>query len=84
MGGSWAGVKNSLLVKGTRDIVGNSHARGPGGGSTQYQLLFLAERKLRREELFWLTVTGAPVTWCRSLMWLGILHTVERQRTDRK
>lgn len=81
-------MKNSLLVKGTRDIGGNSLARGRGGGSTQYQLLFLAERKLRREELFWLTVTGAPVSSgkhrCRSLLWLGLLHTVERQRTDRK
>lgn len=55
-------IHNTLLVKGTRDIGGNSHARGLGGGSAQYQLLFLAKRKLRRGELFWLTVTGATVS----------------------
>lgn len=69
----------------TRDIGGNSHA---GGGSTQYQLLFLAERKLRRGELFWLTVTGATVSSGKHVVQesdvAGYTAHSQRQGTDRK
>lgn len=68
----------------TRDIGGNSHA---GGGSTQCQLLFLAERKLRRGELFWLTVTGATVSSGKHVVQesvAGYTAHSQRQGTDRK
>ena len=94
MRGSWVGVKkvrnellihNTLLVKGTRVIGGNSHA---GGGSTQYQLLFLEERKLRRGEYFWLTVTGATVSSGKHVVQesdvAGYTAHSQRQGTDRK